>query len=86
VGVTTRADCGQSTLALVVPPFFLSCLSCRFPFVLVLPRDSLGNGLRGFGAAVDVLAASHDGCAEALMLAHGFRRTFFQPGSSTRNP
>jgi hypothetical protein len=46
-----RADCGQSTLALVVPPFFLSCLSCRFPFVLVLPRDSLGNGLRGFGAA-----------------------------------
>jgi hypothetical protein len=43
VGVTTRADCGQSTLAF--PAFLL------FPFVLVLLRDSLGNGLRGFGAA-----------------------------------
>jgi hypothetical protein len=43
VGVTTRADCGQSTLAFQAVFFFL--------FVLVQLRDSLGNGLRGFGAA-----------------------------------
>jgi hypothetical protein len=43
VGVTTRADCGQSTLAFQAIFFFL--------FVFALPRSGLGNGLSGFGAA-----------------------------------
>jgi hypothetical protein len=71
VGVTTRADCDQSTLAFQAVFFFL--------FVFALPRNSLGNGLCSFAAdafqaTVPAIRVIGNGRCDALVVASRFRR------------
>ena len=71
VGVTTRADCGQSTLAFQAVFFFL--------FVFALPRNSLGNGLCSFGAAKLEICRS---CLDPTIVCVGF----FEGGRRAQQP